>query len=56
MIHYNNDSNAYCSAINAHNFETGEDNDVTKCGFASRNILGRRCKPLEARAAGNVAA
>ena len=30
--------------------------DVTKCGFVSRNILGRRCKPLEARAAGNVAA
>ena len=29
---------------------------VTKCGFVSRNILGRRCKPLEARAAGNVAA
>ena len=30
--------------------------NVTKCGFVSRNILGRRCKPLEARAAGNVAA
>ena len=24
MIHYNTDSNAYCSAINAQNFETRE--------------------------------
>ena len=22
MIHYNNDNNAYCSAVNAQNFET----------------------------------
>ena len=24
MIHYNNDNNAYCSAVNAENFETRE--------------------------------
>ena len=22
MIHYNNDNNAYCSAVNVHNLET----------------------------------
>ena len=28
MIHYNNDHNAYCSAVNVHNLETREDNTV----------------------------
>ena len=28
MIHYNNDNNAYCSAVNAQNFETTEHNTV----------------------------
>ena len=29
MIHYNNDNNAYCSAVNAQKFEIrGEDNTV----------------------------
>ena len=28
MIHYNNDNNAYCSAVNVHNLETREDNTV----------------------------
>ena len=37
-------------------FLSSDFSSVTKCGFVSRNILGRRCKPLEARAAGNVAA
>ena len=31
MIHYNNDNNAYCSAVNVHNLETREDNTLTKC-------------------------
>ena len=26
MIHYDNDNNAYCSAVNAQNFETREHN------------------------------
>ena len=26
MIHYNNDNNAYCSAVNVHNLDTREDN------------------------------
>ena len=30
MIHYNNDSNAYCSAVNAQNFETREHNSINK--------------------------
>ena len=28
MIHYNNGNNAYCSAVNAQNFETREHNTV----------------------------
>ena len=28
MMHYNNDNNAYCSAVNAQNFETREPNTV----------------------------
>ena len=28
IIHYNNGSNAYCSAVNAQNFETREHNTV----------------------------
>ena len=28
MIHYNNDNNAYCSAVNAQNVETREHNIV----------------------------
>ena len=28
MIHYNNESIAYCSEVNAHNFETREHNTV----------------------------
>ena len=30
MILYNNDNNAYCSAVNAQKFETGEHNTVYK--------------------------
>ena len=33
MIHYNNNNNAYCSAVNAQNFETREHDTVYKSTF-----------------------
>ena len=39
MIHYNNDNNAYCSAVNAKNFETREHNTVSTSTFLHRRSL-----------------
>ena len=39
MIHYNNDNNAYCSAVNAQKFETREHNTVEISTFVcTRNL------------------
>ena len=39
MMHYNNDNNAYCSAVNTHNFETREQNTVQISTFLyTRNL------------------
>ena len=39
MIHYNNDNNTYCSAVNAQNFETREHNTVYISTFLyTRNL------------------
>ena len=39
MILYNNDNNAYCSAVNAQNFETREHNTVEISTFLyTRNL------------------
>ena len=39
MIHYNNDNNAYCSAVNAPNFETREHDTVKISTFLyTRNL------------------
>ena len=40
MIHYNNDNNAYCSAVNAQNVETREHDTVYLTTFLStRNLF-----------------
>ena len=40
MMHYNNDNNAYCSAVNAQTFETRENNTVKISTFLhTRNLL-----------------
>ena len=39
MIHYNNDNNAYCSSINAQNFEAREHNTVYISRFLSTRNL-----------------
>ena len=39
MTYYNNDNNAYCSAVNGQRFETREHNTVQICTFSyTRNL------------------